>query len=283
MSLRNSWGSRTTPLGLRVGAIAVVLAAHVVLGAVLLKAAPDTMLPEEPQTVQIRFVEIAPEVQQAAAPEETPTPVEEPAPPEPVVEPPPPEPEPPPPPPEPEPEPPPPEPEPEPEPPPPPPPPEPPPKPKPEPPPKPKPPPKPRPKPTPPKEVTPPVSRPPPVAAPTGSPEAPAQRNAAPDQPTSPRPDTPKLIGTVDYVGQRPTPNYPRASQRLREEGRVVIRVTIDVQGHVQRAVVQRSSGFDRLDEEALKAARIARFRPYTENGVPYPAMADLPFDFKLR
>jgi len=91
------------------------------------------------------------------------------------------------------------------------------------------------------------------------------------------------MIGSVDYVGRPPVPTYPRASQRMREEGRVVVRVLIDVQGNVQRASIQRSSGFDRLDEEAIKAAQRARFKPYTENGVPYPAMADLPFDFKLR
>jgi len=27
---------------------------------------------------------------------------------------------------------------------------------------------------------------------------------------------------------------------------------------------------------------RVARFKPYTENGVAYPAMADIPFDFVL-
>ncbi|MBU4611279.1 energy transducer TonB, partial [Achromobacter sp. GG226] len=165
-----------------------------------------------------------------------------------------------------------------------------PPKPKPQPKPEPKPQPRPEPRPQPRPDPRPPVPTPvipqpaPPAATPpAGTPDAAQQRSTAPDLPQAPSMDKPRLIGSVDYVGRRPSPDYPRASQRMREEGRVVVRVTIDTSGNVARAVVQQSSGFDRLDEEALKAARRARFRPYTENGVAYPAAADLPFDFQLR
>ena len=53
-------------------------------------------------------------------------------------------------------------------------------------------------------------------------------------------------------------------------------------QGGVLNASVRSSSGYSRLDEAALKAARSARFKPYTENGIAYQAMADIPFDFVL-
>ncbi|XOT94497.1 energy transducer TonB, partial [Alcaligenes pakistanensis] len=92
--------------------------------------------------------------------------------------------------------------------------------------------------------------------------------------------DRPKLIGRVDYLGRRPVPVYPRASERRREQGRVVVRVVISTQGSVLEAKVQNSSGYERLDESALRAVRTARFKPYTENGVAYRAMADIPFDF---
>jgi protein TonB len=45
---------------------------------------------------------------------------------------------------------------------------------------------------------------------------------------------------------------------------------------------VQRSSGYSRLDEAAVEAMRQARFRPYTENGIAYKALVDIPFDFVL-
>lgn len=92
----------------------------------------------------------------------------------------------------------------------------------------------------------------------------------------------PRLIGKVDYLGSRPHPDYPRVSMRRGETGRVVVRVFISRQGLVEKATVRTSSGFSRLDESAINAVRAARFKPYTENGVPYPAIADIPFDFVL-
>jgi protein TonB len=95
-------------------------------------------------------------------------------------------------------------------------------------------------------------------------------------------PNRPRMIGKVDYLGRRPAPVYPRASERRGEQGRVIIRVLISPQGSVLDASVRKSSGYERLDESALKAARSARFKPYTENGIAYKAMADIPFDFVL-
>lgn len=69
---------------------------------------------------------------------------------------------------------------------------------------------------------------------------------------------------------------------RRGETGRVVVRVLISRQGQVEKASVRTSSGFSRLDDAAVNAVRTARFKPYTENGVPFPAMADIPFDFVL-
>src|SRR5690606_21085910 len=95
-------------------------------------------------------------------------------------------------------------------------------------------------------------------------------------------PDRPRVIGKVDYQGRRPIPEYPRASQRRGEQGRVIVRVLISAQGRVLEASVRQSSGYSRLDEAAVKAVRSARFKPYTENGHAYRAMADIPFDFVL-
>jgi len=106
---------------------------------------------------------------------------------------------------------------------------------------------------------------------------------AIPQAPAKPPdPGRPRVIGRVDYLGKRPTPEYPRASARRGEQGRVVLRVTISPQGMVTDVAVQSSSGYPRLDESAIRAVRVARFKPYTENGVAYPAMADIPFDFVL-
>lgn len=257
---------RSRSIQIKLAAAVCVAGVHLAVIAAIL-AAPVKPNISMPESVEIQFVDIGPELVEAAI---NPEPAPLAAPPEPVVEP----------------EPPPPEPviEPEPvE--------EPTPEPKPEPviekpeleaitpePPKPQPKPKPKPKP---KLVVKAAPKPPqtPAAAPSGA----ATTQAAPQAPVASRdPNTPRLIGRVDYLGQRPRPEYPRASQRRGETGRVMVRVLISPQGAVANASVRSSSGYARLDESALVAARSARFKPYTENGVAYPALADIPFDFVL-
>lgn len=94
--------------------------------------------------------------------------------------------------------------------------------------------------------------------------------------------DQPRHISSVDYLGQPPRPVYPHASLRRREQGRVVVQVLISASGTVTTASVARSSGYERLDNAALSAVKQARFKPYTENGVAYPALANIPIDFAL-
>ena len=78
-------------------------------------------------------------------------------------------------------------------------------------------------------------------------------------------------------------PEYPRTSKRLGEEGKVLVRLLINTRGLVDKATLEKSSGFNRLDEAALEAARRGRFKPYTENGMAIAAIAIVPFDFTLR
>jgi protein TonB len=131
--------------------------------------------------------------------------------------------------------------------------------------------PKPKPKPQPKQEVKPELKpeTPPQQTPPSGAPEG-TQAPQGPQQ--GPPPDQPVLVSSIEFQGARPMPNYPMASRRMREEGRLV-----------ERAAIDASSGFPRLDESALAAARKGRFKPYTRNGVAYPAKAKIPFDFVMR
>ena len=47
----------------------------------------------------------------------------------------------------------------------------------------------------------------------------------------------------------------------------MLLRVLIGREGRAERIEVQTSSGSRRLDEAAVKAAREALYRPYSENG----------------
>lgn len=80
-----------------------------------------------------------------------------------------------------------------------------------------------------------------------------------------------------------PKPPYPAMSKRLGETGRVVLRVLIGTDGRVQEARIERSSGFDRLDQVALETARDRwRYRPGTRNGVPEAMWYRVPINFTL-
>ncbi len=77
-------------------------------------------------------------------------------------------------------------------------------------------------------------------------------------------------------------PEYPARSIQKHESGQVNVRVVVDTAGRVHDARVVLSSGFSRLDEAALKAARHSTFHPYTEHGRPLFAMAIIPYRFNL-
>lgn len=70
----------------------------------------------------------------------------------------------------------------------------------------------------------------------------------------------------VRYL-KEPRMTVPLMSKRLRESGVVHLRVVVDVRGQPREITLAKSSGFARLDEQALLDMRSARFVPYTENG----------------
>ena len=53
------------------------------------------------------------------------------------------------------------------------------------------------------------------------------------------------------------------------EQGKVVLRVLIDAQGVPQQVELKQSSGYERLDQQALETVQRWRFVPGKRNGVP--------------
>lgn len=90
----------------------------------------------------------------------------------------------------------------------------------------------------------------------------------------------PIRVSSVQYV-VKPRPVMPRSSQLRGERGRVMVRVLIGTNGAVKSASLSQASAYSALNNEALKAVRKARFKPYTENGVARESLADIPIDFK--
>jgi len=81
---------------------------------------------------------------------------------------------------------------------------------------------------------------------------------------------------------QNPAPVYPSISRRLGEQGKVVIRVLIGLDGTAQQAQVQQSSGFSRLDQAALSTVGHWRYVPGKRAGVPEAMWFNVPINFVL-
>lgn len=87
--------------------------------------------------------------------------------------------------------------------------------------------------------------------------------------------------GSARSLGN-PAPNYPMDARRNRWEGIVRLRVVITPEGRVKEIGVAKSSGFDSLDEAALRTVRKWRFLPGKQAGEPVEAVGYLSIPFRL-
>jgi len=82
---------------------------------------------------------------------------------------------------------------------------------------------------------------------------------------------------------QNPKPVYPAMSKRLNEQGTVLVRVLIGVDGTAQQAEIQQSSNFDRLDQAALSTVRQWRYVPGKRGGKPEAMWFTVPIAWVLK
>ncbi len=81
---------------------------------------------------------------------------------------------------------------------------------------------------------------------------------------------------------RNPEPDYPALSRRLREQGRVILRVLVSPEGVPQQLELRTTSGHARLDQAALEAVRRWRFLPARRGTEPLPAWVLVPLTFSL-
>jgi protein TonB len=142
-------------------------------------------------------------------------------------------------------------------------------------------------------ETLPPPPMPLAIADPTPAPNAPvgvvaravplpaitAPVTATPAPVAAPKVELPS--SDAEYL-QNPKPAYPAMSKRLGEQGKVVVRVLIGVDGGVQKAEIRQSSGFERLDQAALNTAQRWRYVPGKRGGVAEAMWFNVPINFVL-
>lgn len=81
---------------------------------------------------------------------------------------------------------------------------------------------------------------------------------------------------------QNPKPAYPALSRRLGEEGKVLLKVRVTADGHPASVDLEKTSGFDRLDEAARQAVSRWRFVPAKRGEEAIEASVIVPLVFRL-
>lgn len=102
---------------------------------------------------------------------------------------------------------------------------------------------------------------------------------SVPAAPSAPRIELPS--SEAEYL-QNPKPAYPALSKRLGEQGKVVVRVLIGVDGAAQKVEIRQSSGYERLDQAALTTVQRWRYVPGKRGGIPEAMWFNVPLNFVL-
>jgi periplasmic protein TonB len=127
---------------------------------------------------------------------------------------------------------------------------------------------------------------PPPAPNPVPKPQ-PVVRQTPRPQPTplpvavadpAPSDHAPIVPASVPPAPAEPSP----VPARLGEQGRVVVRVLIGIDGTASQAEIRSSSGFERLDQAALKTVLKWRYVPGKSAGVPEAMWFNVPINFVL-
>jgi TonB family protein len=129
-----------------------------------------------------------------------------------------------------------------------------------------------------------PVTAPPPART-RPAPAAPRPAAPAPQQPSVREGDLvpagpgvrPPVLVSFDK------PEYPRVARRMKVEGTVVMSLLVDETGQVTDVRLEQGVNLNvGINEAALAAARTARFRPATKDGVKVKTWHQLTIPFKL-
>ena len=98
-----------------------------------------------------------------------------------------------------------------------------------------------------------------------------------------PRPSqgTVKTIGKPGYFQNQP-PEYPPLAKQMHQEGLVILMAEVDPKGLPVKVEVEQSSGYQLLDQAALKAVRRWRFQPERIGGMPMKSKVSIPVRFRL-
>jgi protein TonB len=84
-------------------------------------------------------------------------------------------------------------------------------------------------------------------------------------------------------AGEQVPPRYPSIARRRAWQGTVVLELSVRADGTVAAVKLRESSGYDVLDQEAIRVAREWRYEPGTRDGKPVAEKLLQPVEFRLR
>ena len=90
----------------------------------------------------------------------------------------------------------------------------------------------------------------------------------------------PELIGGIESLQAKI--EYPEKARKAGIQGKVIIQFIVNEEGKVENPRVIRGIGGG-CDEEALRVAKLAQFRPGKQRGQPVRVQYSLPIFFKLK
>jgi periplasmic protein TonB len=112
------------------------------------------------------------------------------------------------------------------------------------------------------------------------APPAPPRPVAVAPPPPPPPPTPPVLVDRPPITAS----DYPAISQRLQEQGTVLIKYLVGKDGSIGECTVQTSSGKPRLDDAACEyVKRKWKYKPGTQSGKPIASYATASVQFRLR
>lgn len=117
---------------------------------------------------------------------------------------------------------------------------------------------------------------------PTGAPPAPAVADVTAEPTATPMTVRPQLRNEAE-VTEALARNYPRLLRDAGIGGTARVWLYIDEQGRVRRAQLNESSGYDPMDEAALRVAATMEFTPARNDGERVPVWLVVPITFQVR
>lgn len=88
-------------------------------------------------------------------------------------------------------------------------------------------------------------------------------------------------VFNADYLNN-PAPSYPRMARKRNLQGKVFVKVLVNIDGTPQNIIISKSSGHNILDEAALEAVKTWRFIPARKGNKTVQASVVIPVEFKI-